>query len=175
MSKLIQKLPEKIWPGQGTACLISDYVTDSEPVKDVTIHTNANVSSSTLLHLATEQIDDCCAAASPRSCLLSGYTSLVRFPAVSKSVTLQAELRAEFSRNHSDVIDESIVELIPQNTNIKASPSYRHTDTGHRVVICMACWEPDPERFQRQVDSIRAQSMTSWHCIINDDASSDES
>ena len=175
MSKLIQKLPEKIWPGQGTACLVSGYVTDSEPVKDVTIHTNANVSCSTLLHLATEQIDDCCAAASPRSCLLSGYTSLVRFPAVSKSLTLQAELRAEFSRKHSDVIDESIVELIPQNTNIKASPSYRHTDTGHRVVICMACWEPDPERFQRQVDSIRGQSMTSWHCIINDDASSDES
>ena len=74
MSKLIQKLPEKIWPGQGTACLVSGYVTDVEPVKDVTIHAGANVSCSTLLHLATEQIDDCCAAASPRSCLLSGYT-----------------------------------------------------------------------------------------------------
>ena len=168
-------MPEIIWPGEGTAYLISGYVTDAEPVKDVTIRSTGDISSSALLQLATEQIDECCATVSPRSCLLSGYTSLVRFPAVDKKLIMQNQLRAEFSRKRSEVIDESKIELISENTFSKAIPSYRHTDTGRRVVICMACWEPDPERFQRQVNSIKAQTLKSWHCIINDDASSDDS
>ena len=175
MSSLVKTLPEKIWPGQGTAYLISGYISNDAPVKDVVIRADADVSSSTLLQLATDHLDDCCAASSPRSCLLSGYTSLVRIPRVSKSISLSTELLAEFSRKESEIIDRSTVELLSANTVGKESLLFRHADAGHRIVICMACWEPDPDRFRRQIDSIKAQTMKSWHCIINDDASSDES
>jgi glycosyltransferase involved in cell wall biosynthesis len=177
MSTLIQKLPEKIWPGSGTACLISGYVADGEPLKDVIVHTDADAcfSSSTLLQLATDQIDDCCLKDNPRSCLLSGFTSLIRFPEVSKNTNLPVELRAEFRAKRGKTIDRGMLELMSENTISKASTSFRHTDTGHRIVICMACWEPDPDHFKRQIDSIKSQTMKSWHCIINDDASSDES
>ena len=176
MSSLNQRLPEKLWPGPGTARLVSGYVTGDEPVKNILLQSDGvGISATTLLQLATNQIDDCCLAASPRSCLLSGFTSLIRFPAVSKNVSQSAVLSAEFSHKRKEIIDQSTIELLSENIIGKAKPLFSDTDAGHRVIICMACWEPDLERFKRQIDSIRTQTIKSWHCIINDDASSDES
>jgi glycosyltransferase involved in cell wall biosynthesis len=43
---------------------------------------------------------------------------------------------------------------------------------GPLVAIAMATYEPDPEMFAEQVDSIRKQSHRNWICLISDDASS---
>jgi glycosyltransferase involved in cell wall biosynthesis len=40
------------------------------------------------------------------------------------------------------------------------------------VTICMATYEPPPELFRRQVESIRAQTHRNWLCVISDDGSS---
>lgn len=40
-----------------------------------------------------------------------------------------------------------------------------------RVAICMATYEPEPARLRRQLDSIRKQEFTDWHCWVSDDAS----
>src|SRR4051812_5072418 len=42
------------------------------------------------------------------------------------------------------------------------------------IAVCMATYEPDPELFRRQVESIRAQTDTDWVCVISDDASGPE-
>jgi glycosyltransferase involved in cell wall biosynthesis len=175
MSVLKQKLPEKIWPGLGTACLIRGCVSSDKPLKEVTITAQAGISTSTLLQLAIDQIDDCCQAENPRSCLLSSFTSLVRFSAVSQDMCLSTETTARFSSDKSEIIDLSSIELLAENPINQALPIFRRTDKEHRIMICMACWEPDPVRFKRQIDSIKAQTIKSWHCIINDDASSEES
>jgi glycosyltransferase involved in cell wall biosynthesis len=47
-------------------------------------------------------------------------------------------------------------------------------ETGARIAICMATWEPDPARLRVQLDSIRAQSRDDWVCVISDDCSSPE-
>ncbi len=39
------------------------------------------------------------------------------------------------------------------------------------VAICMATYNPDPELFRVQVESIRAQTGCQWHCFISDDDS----
>jgi glycosyltransferase involved in cell wall biosynthesis len=39
------------------------------------------------------------------------------------------------------------------------------------VVIAMATFDPDPELFRRQVESIQAQTMEDWLCVISDDCS----
>jgi glycosyltransferase involved in cell wall biosynthesis len=39
------------------------------------------------------------------------------------------------------------------------------------VAIAMAAFEPPPELFRRQVESIRAQTLTDWVCVISDDCS----
>ena len=43
-----------------------------------------------------------------------------------------------------------------------------------RIAICMATYEPDPERLRVQLDSIRAQTRTDWFCVISDDCSSED-
>lgn len=42
------------------------------------------------------------------------------------------------------------------------------------VAVCMATYDPDPELFRRQVDSIRAQTHGNWICLISDDGSPPE-
>jgi hypothetical protein len=39
------------------------------------------------------------------------------------------------------------------------------------VAICMAAFEPPLELFRRQVESIRAQTLSDWICIVSDDCS----
>ena len=40
-----------------------------------------------------------------------------------------------------------------------------------RIAVCMAAFDPDPELFQAQVDSLRAQTDGDWICLISDDCS----
>jgi len=166
---LTQTLPDKIWPGRGTAWLVSGYAPYESVLQGISVEADGLMSSSTLLQLAIPQIDDCCTRASPRNCLLSGFTTLVRFPPVIQTKVFTTELRARFKANRYETIDHSAIELLQENSVRKARIS------GCTVVICMACWEPDEEKLKRQIESIKAQTLSSWHCIINDDASSDES
>ena len=43
-----------------------------------------------------------------------------------------------------------------------------------RLAICMATFNPDPDLFRAQVDSIREQTMTDWICLVSDDCSTPE-
>ncbi len=43
--------------------------------------------------------------------------------------------------------------------------------SAQRVAICMAAYNPEPELFRDQIESIRAQSHSEWTCVISDDAS----
>jgi glycosyltransferase involved in cell wall biosynthesis len=45
---------------------------------------------------------------------------------------------------------------------------------GPLVAICMATYEPAIDLFERQLDSIRAQSHRNWICVISDDCSTPE-
>jgi glycosyltransferase involved in cell wall biosynthesis len=45
---------------------------------------------------------------------------------------------------------------------------------GDLIAVCMATYEPDPELFRRQIESLRAQTDTRWTCVISDDGSSPE-
>lgn len=175
MSELKQRLPEQLWPGLGTAHLISGYVSSDKPLKEISITPQSQVSSTSLLHLASDQIDECCQEDDPKNCLLSGFTMLARFSAVSENIRITTDTIAEFNGEQSELFDQSSIELLSDNPINKTFPEFRRTDDGERIMICMACWEPDSDRFKRQIDSIKAQTVKSWHCIINDDASSDES
>lgn len=46
--------------------------------------------------------------------------------------------------------------------------------TAPLIAICMATYNPDLARFQRQIDSLIAQTHRNWICIISDDGSDEE-
>ena len=47
-------------------------------------------------------------------------------------------------------------------------------EAGPLVAVCMATFDPPPVLFERQLDSIRAQTHRNWICVISDDSSSPE-
>ncbi|MFW2440908.1 MAG: glycosyltransferase [Arenicellales bacterium] len=175
MSTLLETLPDEIWPGHGTARLINGYATDKGMLQRVNIRADKKLSTTTFLQLATNQLDECCEKESPRDCLLSGFTTLVRFPMVCENRKVTAAVIAEFSGDRSQIIEQCSIELLNRNPVSSNKVTFQQTDTGQSVVICMATWEPDAEHFKRQIESIKAQTLATWHCIINDDASSNES
>jgi glycosyltransferase involved in cell wall biosynthesis len=40
---------------------------------------------------------------------------------------------------------------------------------GARVAIAMATFDPDPELFRNQIESVRAQTIDDWICVVSDD------
>ena len=42
------------------------------------------------------------------------------------------------------------------------------------IAVCMATFDPDPELFRIQIDSLREQTERRWVCVISDDESSPE-
>jgi hypothetical protein len=61
-----------------------------------------------------------------------------------------------------------VVPRLEQPVELHEPPSA----AGPFVAICMATYEPAIELFERQVDSIRAQTHRNWICLISDDCSS---
>jgi glycosyltransferase involved in cell wall biosynthesis len=61
-------------------------------------------------------------------------------------------------------------------TVVRAGPSaeplpWRPREAPAPVAICMATYNPPPELFHQQIESIRAQTHTNWMCVISDDCS----
>jgi len=164
---LTRTLPDRIWPGRGTAELIMGSAGERSLLKAVRVATNSPLPTYTFLHMSSIKIDECCSKLKPRSCLLSGFTTLVKLPPVVKTQVVSVEIHADYKSDKSEIIEQKLVELLQEN------PENKLDINDCDVVICMACWEPDKDRLKRQIDSIRAQTHKSWHCIINDDASSE--
>lgn len=69
------------------------------------------------------------------------------------------------------VIADGVTELA--HIEVVARPAAE--PAGASLAVCMATYEPDPELFARQIDSLRAQSDSDWVCVISDDGSGPES
>lgn len=90
------------------------------------------------------------------------------------------ELRATL--NEGRVVSGRLgaIELTPEleAPRLDARPRSQAASEGRRgddsVAICMATHEPPLDLFERQIESIRAQSHDDWVCLISDDASSPE-
>jgi Glycosyl transferase family 2 len=58
-----------------------------------------------------------------------------------------------------------------QLERVKQTVGNISNDQSGLVGIAMATYNPDPLLFERQVNSIRAQSYSNWFCVISDDGS----
>ena len=105
---------------------------------------------------------------------LRGYASgfwglaVVREPA-QDVVTLR--LRAALASG--DTIDAPVATLQVAGTIADPVP---WSPSGHSqpVAICMATYNPPPELFHGQIESIRAQTHENWICVISDDCSDED-
>jgi glycosyltransferase involved in cell wall biosynthesis len=167
-------LPASIWPGKGTALYIRGNAWSSSGLRDVGIETGLQgMGLQSRLRPDYHVLNECCRARNKKACLMSGFTGLVKIPSATGHGDADWKLSARFRNDPSAEVAGGRIE-IRQGPPVQPSSIDFPDDTEARVVICMATYEPDVQAFRRQIDSIRTQTHGNWHCIINDDNSSDE-
>jgi glycosyltransferase involved in cell wall biosynthesis len=71
--------------------------------------------------------------------------------------------------------DGGVAERALGSLMIEARPPRIPSGAGEELIaVCMATFDPDPALLRRQLDSLRAQTDTSWTCVISDDCSHPE-
>jgi O-antigen biosynthesis protein len=59
---------------------------------------------------------------------------------------------------------------MPQGTP-RAAATGAPLTAAPEIAICLATFDPEPEMFERQIESIRAQDRDAWTCVVCDDGS----
>ncbi len=84
---------------------------------------------------------------------------------------VEVEVRTDSGRDQPDLRAKIVLaagmEGLPEEAPAPASAG-----ADPLIAICMATYEPHPDRLARQLDSIRAQTWGNWICVISDDSSS---
>ncbi len=83
------------------------------------------------------------------------------------------ELRLR-ARLQDGQVAEALLAQLPEEGAAAASSPPPSRAAGPQVAICMATYNPAPELFRAQIESIRAQTHRDWICLISDDRSEDE-
>jgi hypothetical protein len=87
----------------------------------------------------------------------SGWWATVEIPALSAGAAV------EITAAGTTLARIPVVEGLPSPTGADGL-----------IAVCMATYEPDPELFARQIESLRAQTDERWVCVISDDGSGPE-
>jgi glycosyltransferase involved in cell wall biosynthesis len=100
----------------------------------------------------------------------SGFQALVTLPPINRSARAQLVVKA--------YLDDGSIEALPlaKFTVQPHMPSAEPVGplpagTAPLIVVCMTTYNPPPQLFRKQVDSIRDQTYPRWVCIIRDDGS----
>jgi len=175
VSELQQTLPARIWPGRGMAFFVKGYARSDNRLYKLALDApelNATLTSQVFPNL--HDINACCDSTSPKACLMSSFTALVKLDGDARPGSYQYTLEANFAWRSSYCIKQGNITVVDKSLTEPTAIEFEDEDAGKRCVICMATYEPEINTFRRQIKSIRAQTHKAWHCIVNDDGSSDE-
>ena len=104
------------------------------------------------------------------------WWSIVPFEAIESATAEPIELSAHLAGDGTALGSLGVLELDPgPRANGREVSDGAGADPGSdRVAICMASFDPPMELFERQIESIRAQTHDNWICLISDDGSRPE-
>src|SRR3954454_14130106 len=92
----------------------------------------------------------------------SGFWATVPIPAPRRPGAVELRVAVEFADGTRTDSPLGAIAVAP------GDPAQHRSSL---IAICMATFDPDPELFRAQVDSIRAQTDGDWICLISDDCS----
>lgn len=106
----------------------------------------------------------------------SGFVTLVDLAPVASPARVELDLILTLADGTEASVPAGSIEVEPQLAppDELAAPAFPE-ESGPRVAICMATYEPPADMLRMQLDSIRDQTHGNWVCMISDDCSSDES
>jgi Glycosyl transferase family 2 len=93
----------------------------------------------------------------------SGFWGMARLPPRPGRAPRVIGLRARLLDGRAVEAELGRIEVVDAPAPLPGAPE---------VAICMATYEPPVELLRRQIESIRAQTLRDWVCVISDDCSS---
>jgi glycosyltransferase involved in cell wall biosynthesis len=103
----------------------------------------------------------------------SGFWGIARIQPRNGEGECELLLRATLDDGNQQLVELARIATTPRAARPIAALG-RERSAKPLVAICMATYEPAIELFERQIDSIRAQTHDRWICVISDDCSSPE-
>jgi hypothetical protein len=104
-----------------------------------------------------------------------GFAGAALVPAGSAPGPAGVSLVAHLAYGKEETLRVGEVRLEPALAAPTApAPPFPSGASGPRVAVCMASFDPPPDLFRVQLDSIREQSHANWVCVISDDGSRPE-
>jgi glycosyltransferase involved in cell wall biosynthesis len=102
----------------------------------------------------------------------SGFWAIARVAPSNGRDRCELVLRADLEGGGSDRAELARIPTVPrdQPTALDAPVPA----DGPFVAVCMATYDPPIDLFERQIESLRAQSHRNWLCLISDDCSDTE-
>ncbi len=159
-ASLSEPVPERLSVGAGTAFYLEGTCeADMLKIRSLSVSVGANERRVVARGMPSE------GAWRP----LATWWAVVPLAPVEKPEALPVSLRAKLSDGTFASARLGEVELSPGS---RADPAGDPSMSESHVAIAMATYEPPPDLFQRQIDSIRAQTHEEWSCVISDDGSS---
>ena len=101
-----------------------------------------------------------------------GFWGIIELPQIEAATQVEVGLRATLEGGGS--VDAPLGRIQLRGGRRPGPPPPNAPASEALVAICMATYNPPPELFERQVESIRAQTHGSWVCLISDDCSAPE-
>ena len=105
--------------------------------------------------------------------LLSGFSTVLLINEISAPETRHLVLCAEL--RSGEVVEKPLgtIEFLPGSNRRPIQVNW--PDSGSKVAICMAAYNPPFHLMTQQISSIKDQDHKNWVCIITDDSSDSES
>jgi len=94
------------------------------------------------------------------------WSALVPIPEVAGESEVGIAIHARLANGLEADVELGSALVLP-----RPERSERREADREQVCVCMATYDPDPELFRAQVESIRGQDHSDWICLISDDAS----
>jgi glycosyltransferase involved in cell wall biosynthesis len=165
-------IPEEVVVGNGVFLPFAGWGFDTEhEIRKITVSLNGIVHSIDHRHTFRRDVhstfgNNCLTHPS----LFSGFFGFVPFPKslAGKSVEITLSFHYRNSKTSVSLGSVSCIEAVEVE---KISPPIKVEPDQPLIAICMATYNPNLAAFQKQLDSIIAQTYRNWVLIINDDCS----
>ena len=105
---------------------------------------------------------------------LSGFWGTVPVGPVFAPGSIAIGLDAELADGRHEAVTIGEIEVVPP-TSARETTARPAQSQAPLIAVCMATFEPDPELFAIQIESLRGQTDRGWICLISDDRSRPES
>ncbi|MFM9043165.1 MAG: glycosyltransferase [bacterium] len=104
----------------------------------------------------------------------SGFAAIAEVPSRAAGKTVPVEVIATSHSGHEAAIRLGDLRLEPDPLP-GPEVEWPEGEGGPRVAVCMATYSPDPDLFERQIESLKSQTHRNWLCFISDDEATSRS